>query len=231
MGICDLSTALDGDALLRRADEALYWAKAFGRDAALVWSARTATRIAAAREDVYSAVDEHAHARRLAGDGARRATGTRARQARLHQAARLHDLGKVALPAGLLARPGALSDPELEHVRQHARSARRSPGLDEEQRAWIRHHHERWDGGGYPSALSPTTIPEGAQLLAIADAWDTIVSGRPYRAALAVDAALAEIDRSAGTHLRPDAGELIRGALDWLRDRVSGVTRGDLHAA
>ena len=88
--------------------------------------------------------------------------------------------------------------------------------LDPEQCAWIRHHHERWDGAGYPAARAAGAIPEGAQLLALADVWDTLTSGRPYRAALTPENALAEIDHVAGTHLRPDAGSLIRAARAWL---------------
>ncbi len=106
------------------------------------------------------------------------------RQARLHQAARLHDLGKAALPDNLLSRLGPLSGPELEHVRQHARiGAGLAAGvLDDEQASWVRHHHERWDGAGYPGALEGDAIPDGAQLLALADVWDTMTNGRPYRA-------------------------------------------------
>ena len=69
---------------------------------------------------------------------------------------------------------------------------------------------------GYPSALAQAQIPAGAQLLALADAWDTMTSGRPYRAPLSTEEALAEVDRCAGTHLRPDAGVRIRAALAWL---------------
>ncbi|MDA0174313.1 diguanylate cyclase [Solirubrobacter taibaiensis] len=216
MGVCDLRTAHDADALLRRADEALYWAKAFGRDCALVWSARTAARIASVRDG--SAPDD-AHGTRVAALAVAlaEARGWEAdAAARLHHAGRLHDLGKLALPDSLLERAGALSEPELEHIRQHARIGAELAGLDEEPSSWIRHHHERWDGVGYPARLSGDGIPEGAQLLAIADAWDTLVSGRPYRGPLSADEALAEIDCSAGTHLRPDAGALLRAALAWL---------------
>ena len=89
--------------------------------------------------------------------------------------------------------------------------------LDAEQASWIRHHHERWDGAGYPGALAGDAIPDGAQLLALADAWDTMTNGRPYRAALTPDNALAEIDHCAGTHLRPDA----RHALHAHRPRLA----------
>ena len=77
--------------------------------------------------------------------------------------------------------------------------------LDPEQARWVRHHHERWDGAGYPAARAADAIPDGAQLLALADVWDTMTYGRPYRAALTPENALAEIDHVAGTHLRPDA--------------------------
>ena len=134
MGICDIATAGDGDALLRRADEALYWAKAFGRDAALVWSARTASRIAAARKGT---VPDCAHGSRVAALAVAlaEARGWEADAcARLHhRAARLHDLGKAALPDSLLERPGALSAP----VRQHATIGAAMAELDDEPSDWI----------------------------------------------------------------------------------------------
>jgi len=224
MGICDLSTARDPERLLARADEALYWSKAFGRDAALVWSARTAGRIARGRSgglDALAEIGEPDHGARVAELAVALAEALGwdpAQQARLHQAARLHDVGKSALPDKLLSRPGPLSGPELEHVGQHASlgAGLAAAVLDPEQCAWIRHHHERWDGAGYPAARAAGAIPEGAQLLALADVWDTMTSGRPYRAALTPENALAEIDHVAGTHLRPDAGSLIRAARAWL---------------
>jgi diguanylate cyclase (GGDEF)-like protein len=224
MGICDLSTARNPENLLRRADEALYWSKAFGRDAALVWSARTAGRIARGRAGglkTLAEIAEPAHGARVAELAVALAETlgwSPDRQARLHQAARLHDLGKAALPDTLISRPGPLSGPELEHVRQHAHiGAGLADGvLDAEQGVWVRHHHERWDGAGYPAALAGDAIPEGAQLLALADTWDTMTHGRPYRAPLTPENALAEIDHVAGTHLRPDAGTLTRTALSWL---------------
>ena len=161
IGVCDLATARDPETLLRRADEALYWAKAFGRDAALVWSARTASRISAALEGSW---DDGEHGSRVATIAMAMAEvrgWNPSDQARLHHAGRLHDIGKAALPDSLLSRPGALSAPELEHVRQHARigAGLAARVLDEEQCLWVRHHHERWDGSGYPSLLPATTPP------------------------------------------------------------------------
>jgi hypothetical protein len=126
------------------------------------------------------------------------------RQARLHQAARLHDLGQAAIDPELLGRPGPLRTLERDHVGQHAAlGASLTEGvLDAEQRRWIRHHHDRWDAGG-------ERIPDGARVIAVADAWDAMTSGRPYRPARTVDEALAEVDRCAGSQLPPDAGRLL----------------------
>ncbi|HWT93927.1 MAG TPA: HD domain-containing phosphohydrolase, partial [Solirubrobacteraceae bacterium] len=136
-------------------------------------------------------------------------------QARLHLAARLHDLGKAVVPETLLSRPGPLSVLETRHVGRHAEigASLAAAVLDGEQAAWVRHHHERWDGAGLPDGLAGAAIPEGAQLLALADAWDAMTRPRPYRAALSQDDALAEVERCAGAQFRPDALELIRAAL------------------
>ena len=113
--------------------------------------------------------------------------------------------------------------------------------LDPEQCDWIRHHHERWDGAGYPAARAADAIPEGAQLLALADVWDTMTSGRPRAerwrarsarqcAALTPENALAEIDHVAGTHLRPDAGTLIRTAAGMALRNLSGSSQRALRS-
>jgi HD-GYP domain-containing protein (c-di-GMP phosphodiesterase class II) len=91
-----------------------------------------------------------------------------------------------------------------------------APVLEPEQVAWIGQHHERWDGSGYPHGLAGAAIAEGAQLLGLADAFEAMTAERPYRAAMRVDEALAEVDRCAGGAFRPDAGELLRAALAWL---------------
>ena len=77
--------------------------------------------------------------------------------------------------------------------------------LSPEQIAWIRHHHERFDGLGYPDRLAGTDIPDGARLLAVADAWDAMTVARPYGTPRTADEALAECRRGAGTHFCPDA--------------------------
>jgi len=77
--------------------------------------------------------------------------------------------------------------------------------LDAEQCAWVRHHHERWDGRGYPAALEGTEIPEGARILAVADAWDVMTSVRPYGRVMEVDEAADELRAAAGSQFWPPA--------------------------
>ena len=88
--------------------------------------------------------------------------------------------------------------------------------LSAEQARWVRHHHERCDGRGYPDGLAGEDIPEGARILALADAWDAMTSDRPYRRALGTDEALApKVERLGGRQFIPDAAALLRDALQW----------------
>jgi HD-GYP domain-containing protein (c-di-GMP phosphodiesterase class II) len=76
--------------------------------------------------------------------------------------------------------------------------------LTTEQVLWVRHHHERWDGRGYPAGLAGTLIPGGARILAVADSWDVMTTGRPYKTALSPEQALGECQRQAGSQFCPD---------------------------
>jgi diguanylate cyclase (GGDEF)-like protein len=229
VGVCDLAVAGDGDALYRLADEALYWAKTHGRNMTLAWSADAAAHLE--RRGWTGLLTAVGEVDRLMGNG-RHGLGVAdlaaalavqldwlpEAQGRLHQAARVHDVGKIAAPRALLTRPGALSGAETGQVRQHAAigAAMAEPVLKPDQVAWIRHHHERWDGRGYPDGLAGEDIPAGAQLLGLADAFDAMTGDRPYSPALSVTDALAEVDRCAGTAFRPDGGALLRTAVGWL---------------
>ena len=117
-----------------------------------------------------------------------------------------HDIGKIAVPDRILAKPGALNDEEYALVQRHP-----TDGADivshfsrlRDAVPLIRHHHERWDGKGYPDRLSGDEIPVEACIVGLADAWDAMTTDRPYRPALTVDEAAAEVRRGRGTQFAP----------------------------
>jgi len=122
-------------------------------------------------------------------------------------AALLHDVGKIAVPPSLLRKPSPLDDAEWAVIRQHPaageRIVRAIPALCAVSAA-VRHHHERWDGGGYPDRLSGCAIPLSARVLSLVDAYETMRTGRPYRAPLTRDEALDELRRASGAQFDPD---------------------------
>jgi putative nucleotidyltransferase with HDIG domain len=116
--------------------------------------------------------------------------------AAVHAAAPLHDIGKLAIPDNLLHRPGPLSREEYEIVQQHAALGAEILGGIEGGAPLariVRHHHENWDGTGYPDGLRGEAIPKGARVLAVVDCYDALTSERPYRQPLAHAEALAMI--------------------------------------
>jgi HD-GYP domain-containing protein (c-di-GMP phosphodiesterase class II) len=135
------------------------------------------------------------------------------RAVRLHDAALVHDIGKVGIADGVLLAPRALGDVEYEQVKTHPTlgAGILAEVLLEEQVAWVRHHHERWDGGGYPDGLAGDAVPEGAQLLALAEAFDVMRSERPYASALSLADALAECRAGAGSQFAATAVEALLG--------------------
>ncbi len=113
----------------------------------------------------------------------------------------LHDLGKVGVPTDLLLQPGALEPSQRAVVEEHAQIGAKlvqpldmPPAIAQS----IRHHHEWWDGTGYPDGLAGEEIPLAARIIAIADAFDAMNCNRPYREALPRDVQIAEIKRFAG---------------------------------
>ncbi len=126
----------------------------------------------------------------------------------LEYAGILHDIGKIGIADSILTKPGVLTDDEWQLMRTHSLIGANildSVPFLEKSRRLVRHHHERYDGRGYPDGLKGEAIPVGARLLAIADAFDTMTTDRSYRAALSVDYATAELHKCSGTQFCPVA--------------------------
>jgi putative nucleotidyltransferase with HDIG domain len=117
-----------------------------------------------------------------------------------------HDIGKIAVPDSILTKPAALDDDEYAVVQRHpADGAEIVSHFSRLHEAvpLIRHHHERWDGTGYPDRLAGEQIPLEACVVGLADAWDAMTTDRPYRASMPVDEAVAEVHRCRGTQFAP----------------------------
>lgn len=118
----------------------------------------------------------------------------------LHQACVIHDVGRIAIPDHILTSTTGLTEAEFDQIKSHAAiGADMASGLmTPVQVGWIRHHHERWDGRGYPDGLFAQSIPTGALIIAVADSWDAMISDRPFREGLSEEAALEQIVSGAG---------------------------------
>ena len=142
----------------------------------------------------------------------------------VRQAANLHDIGKAAVPDAILEKPGPLDEHEWAFMRRHTiigeRIMQAAPALSAAA-PLVRSSHESFDGTGYPDRLAGDDIPLGARVIAVCDAYDAMVSDRPYRAALSHAEALDELRRCAGTQFDPAV----------VRAFVDTVERADLRAA
>jgi diguanylate cyclase (GGDEF)-like protein/putative nucleotidyltransferase with HDIG domain len=228
-GICDLEHAGHADELFQLADGALYWAKAQGRDVSVCYTpqvvqvlsaeeraaqaerrqALKGLRALARAVDARDPLTQH-HSERVASLAvalARRLGWPKDAVARLHEAALLHDVGKIGVPDAILLNVGTLDASEFETIKGHAALGAAIAGevLTPEQTRWVRGHHERIDGTGYPDGLAGAVIVDGARLLALADAWDAMTSDRPYRPAMATEDALEECRRQSGRQFCPVA--------------------------
>ena len=140
------------------------------------------------------------HSERVAGLAAMLAEACgwpRERASLLHEAALVHDVGKIAVSDAILFTPRRLTEAEMAKVRVHSALGAEmlSDVLSPEQAAWVRGHHERWDGGGYPDGLAGDDVPEGARILHLADAWDVMTSHRAYVTPLSDAEAIEECRR------------------------------------
>ncbi len=220
--------AFDRDELIRLADSALYWAKEHGKNRVHVYRPdvlelaelrrlahgpdRAARfRAAASLAKAVDARDTYtgSHSTRVAELGAWIAArlGLDAEQIELTRlAGSLHDLGKLAIPEEILRKPGPLTPPERLVVERHSQIGYRMlESLEVDPVAdWVLHHHERWDGTGYPNGLAGEEIPLGARIIFVADAYDAMTSDRAYRGRLTPQEAVAELERCAGTQFDPE---------------------------
>ena len=132
--------------------------------------------------------------------------------------ASLHDIGKIGVPDNVLLKPGRLTDEEFEWIRKHPEygwSALRNVDGFHYASLLVLHHHERWDGGGYPGNLRGSDIPFGSRIIAVADSFDALTTNRPYRTARTRDEAIREIVRCSGTQFNPEVVHAFCATQDW----------------
>ncbi len=118
----------------------------------------------------------------------------------------IHDIGKVGTPDQILSKPGALTADEIREIRKHPEVASQIVAeleLPTAVKQMVRSHHERFDGDGYPDGLVGEQIPLAARILSVAEALDAMTSDRPYRDAMPLDVACAEVRDNAGTQFCP----------------------------
>jgi HD-GYP domain-containing protein (c-di-GMP phosphodiesterase class II) len=228
-GICDLETSGGEGSLYRLADAALIWGKTHGRDVCWIYDPQIVpvparqpavaeverSHALAALQALSRAIDAkdsltREHSERVAALARRLAlvSGWRAERVdQLESAGLVHDVGKIGVPDAILLKPGQLTVYEYEVVKQHAAlGAQIVEGvLSGEQVEWVRSHHERPDGRGYPNGLMASSLSEGAGLLALADAFDAMTGPRAYGRQKDLDSAVQECHDLAGRQFVPGA--------------------------
>ncbi|MGH2836113.1 MAG: diguanylate cyclase, partial [Solirubrobacteraceae bacterium] len=222
-GVSDRSMGGSATELLQLADDALYWSKAHGRDQACIYNTRDVAQLSSeerievlARSQAQLGLQALArmidsrnpvtrrHSDRVAELASRMARASdwpEDRVALLRDAALVHDVGLVGVPEVVLHQPGELTEAQQEQVNRHVElSVSIAEGvLGDEQLVWIRQHHERPDGRGYPLGLSAQSLSEGGALLAVANAYDMMITGRLHTVGLGSTQSLEECRAGAGT--------------------------------
>ncbi len=130
---------------------------------------------------------------------------------KIYWAGLVHDIGKILIPNTLLCKPGKLTDDEFDQLKRHPELGAKVLTSSDELKNIVRtvkHHHERWDGSGYPERLAGTRIPREARIIAVADAFDAMINDRPYRKGLPWETAIKEIEINAGKQFEPEAAHI-----------------------
>jgi diguanylate cyclase (GGDEF)-like protein/PAS domain S-box-containing protein len=206
--------APDATSALVTADQRMYADKGAGRASARQQTRDIALRVLAERHP-----ELHEHSGAVAGLA--RAVGERlglddALLDDLERAAELHDIGKIAIPDAIVAKPTPLDADEWAFMRRHTLIGESvlsaAPSLRGAARI-VRSSHERFDGAGYPDGLSGDRIPLASRIVFVCDAFDAMTTDRPYRTAMTVDAALAELAECAGTQFDPAVVEAFRAQI------------------
>jgi diguanylate cyclase (GGDEF)-like protein len=224
--------------LVRVADISLYWAKAEGKNRVRLYQPdRTVAlplqqlatgpdrgarlQAAAALAGAVDARDAYvgSHSERvgeLAAAVAARLGLPQEQVELVRLAGRLHDLGKVAIPEEILRKRGPLTSRERQVLERHPQigfGMLETLGV-EPIASWVLHHHERWDGHGYPANLTAEQIPIGSRIILVADAYDAMLSDRVYRPMMTPEAGIAELSRCAGTQFDPHVVEVFLEGLN-----------------
>jgi putative nucleotidyltransferase with HDIG domain len=202
------SEAADAESGLRLADRRMYDDKGNGRRSAQRQSRDVLLQ--ALHEHTASLGDHTQGVRELAEAVARR-LGLDDREVELvGTTAALHDIGKMAIPRSIIEKPGRLNDEEWTFMRTHTiigeRIVSAAPALGKVAKA-VRATHERWDATGYPDSLSGPSIPLAARIVAVCDAFDAMISDRPYAAPRSTADAVSELRNCAGTQFDPTVVE------------------------
>jgi diguanylate cyclase (GGDEF)-like protein len=233
------------DAVIEAADQALYAAKALGRNRTIIFNEEISTIFAPEGgrgvDETHLAtllsLTEALDVRDAGTPNHSRAVGrycalmgeqlglTSERVERLEIAGRLHDIGKIGVPTAVLSKPGPLRDDEIAQVRTHPELGSEvlsGRGL-EDLRIWVAAHHERPDGRGYPAGLRDHEIPLEAKIIAVADAYEAMTADRVYSPGISVKAARVELLRCAGTQFDPRVIAAFMAVLDSLEHESAGA--------
>jgi diguanylate cyclase (GGDEF)-like protein/putative nucleotidyltransferase with HDIG domain len=221
--------AQSAEELIYRADMAMYWAKSTGKNRVGDWdgllSRRTGgivpgyvSRRGTEAQDIVAALIASLRAKDpITGAHSERCSWYVARLAQelglseeeasaLRLAALLHDIGKLTVPDDVLCKPGPLDEEEWAQMRQHPTTAVHIlSGISstDDAKPAIHHHHEHFDGSGYPDGLAAEEIPLASRILLVTDAFDAMTTDRPYHKAMSVEEAIEELKRHSGTQFDP----------------------------